>query len=273
MAASGDGCLSGWNLAKGDVDGISENLNDEILSLALMPDGERLLCGTQDGVVNLFEWGAWGEPVGSYRGHPASISSIVVVDNNSVFTGSSDGLIRVVQVAPHKIYGVFGDCGDLPVEELRLSHDNSLLASVSHDLAVRFWDVREYFVDEMEADDDDDDDIDEKDDDSDSDDNDDMEEEEEKEEDEDEDEDIVALDKKKRKLSDDADDDDLSDGSDSDDDKSTKKVNAKQQQKQKQKKQPQQKAQQKKKNSGGNNNNKKKKNKKKKKKKGFFGGL
>lgn len=282
VAGSGDGCLSGWNLRKGDVDGISENLNDEILSLALLPDGERLLCGTQDGVINMFEWGAWGEPTGTYHGHPSSISSIVVIDNNSIFTGSSDGLIRVVQVAPHKIYGVLGDCGDLPVEELRVSHDNALLASVSHDQAVRFWDVREYYVDEMEQDSDEED-----------------EEEEEEEEkyddsDSDNDNDVKELDKKRSKLSDSVIEDDNSDSdsdedsddedsdsddssnndsdedsnSDSDEDKFKKKNNNKNKQQQQQQKQSY------KNKKGGKRNNKRNNNTGNKRKKGgFFGGL
>lgn len=278
VAGSGDGCLSGWNLRKGDVDGISENLNDEILSLALLPDGERLLCGTQDGVINMFEWGAWGEPTGTYHGHPSSISSIVVIDNNSIFTGSSDGLIRVVQVAPHKIYGVLGDCGDLPVEELRVSHDNALLASVSHDQAVRFWDVREYYVDEMEQDsDEEDEEEEEKYDDSDS----------------DNDNDVKELDKKRSKLSDsvieddnsdsdsdddsndsDSDDDDSSNNdsdedsnSDSDEDKFKKKNNNKNKQQQQQKQSYKNKK-------GGKRNNKRNNNTGNKRKKGgFFGGL
>ena len=260
-----------------------------MLSLALLSDGERLLCGTQDGAIKMFEWGAWGEPTGSYHGHPSSISTIQVIDNNSIFTGSSDGLIRVVQVLPHKIYGVLGDCGDLPVEELRVSHDNALMASVSHDQAVRFWDVREYFVDEMELDsedeDEDEDDEANDDDDSDNDGGNDMMSYESDEE----------LDKKKTKLSindfkeeeeDDSDDDDSEDSDSDDDSDDSDDSDDEDLKKTKSKKQPQQKRQQqqqtgKKKQTnnykkGGRKNKNKRNNNNggnKRRKRGFFGGL
>ena len=112
IAGGGDGCLSGWNLATGDVDGVSANLNDEVLSVCALPNKKHVLCGTQAGVVHVFDWGAWGEPVRSYRGHPNSIESILAVDNNTIITASSDGLIRVVQLSPHKILGVVGDHED-----------------------------------------------------------------------------------------------------------------------------------------------------------------
>ena len=142
IAGSGDGCLSGWNLAEGDVDGVSENLNDEVLSVCPMPNKKRILCGTQSGAIQAFDWGAWGEPVHTYRGHPNSVEAIVVVDNNTIITGSSDGLIRVVQVSPHKIIGVLGDHEDMPVERLYVNSKKTLLLSTSHDEMVHFWDVR-----------------------------------------------------------------------------------------------------------------------------------
>lgn len=150
IAGSGDGCLSGWNLATGDVDGVSANLNDEVLSVCALPNKKHVLCGTQAGVVHVFDWGAWGEPVRSYRGHPNSIESILAVDNNTIITASSDGLIRVVQLSPHKILGVVGDHEDLPAERLRLNARKTLLLSTSHDEMVHFWDVRILFEEEDE---------------------------------------------------------------------------------------------------------------------------
>ena len=151
IAGSGDGCLSGWNLATGDVDGVSANLNDEVLSVCALPNKKHVLCGTQGGVVQVFDWGAWGQPVRSYRGHPHSIESILAVDNNTIVTASSDGLIRVVQLHPHKILGIVGDHEDLPAERLRLNAKKTLLLSTSHDEMVHFWDVRILFEEEDEA--------------------------------------------------------------------------------------------------------------------------
>jgi len=150
VAGSGDGCLSGWNIAKGDVDGISANLDDEVLSLAILRGSEKtqVVCGTQGGIVHAYNFGAWEEPVGSYRGHPNSIDAMETVDGTTILTGSSDGLIRVVQVNPHKVIGVVGDHDGFPVERISLSHDRHVLASTSHDAMLRFWDVRQLYEDE-----------------------------------------------------------------------------------------------------------------------------
>jgi WD40 repeat protein len=63
------------------------------------------------------------------------------IDENSVITGSSDGLIRVVSLQPNKVLGVIGDHEDFPVEGLCRSRCGGILASYSHDDIVRFWDI------------------------------------------------------------------------------------------------------------------------------------
>ena len=71
------------------------------------------------------------------------------VDESTVLTGSSDGLIRVVSLMPNQLLGVVGDHDDFPVETMRYSVDRTLVASLSHDLVVRFWDVS-CFLDDVD---------------------------------------------------------------------------------------------------------------------------
>ena len=71
------------------------------------------------------------------------------VDESAVLTGSSDGLIRVVSLMPNRLLGVVGDHDDFPVETMRYSVDRTLVASLSHDLVVRFWDVS-CFLDDVD---------------------------------------------------------------------------------------------------------------------------
>ena len=71
------------------------------------------------------------------------------VDESTVLTGSSDGLIRVVSLMPNRLLGVVGDHDDFPVETMRYSADRTLVASLSHDLVVRFWDVS-CFLDDVD---------------------------------------------------------------------------------------------------------------------------
>lgn len=55
--------------------------------------------------------------------------------------GSSDGLIRVVQILPNKLLGVIGEHMDCPIERMTLSPDRRLLATASHDNSIKLWDV------------------------------------------------------------------------------------------------------------------------------------
>jgi hypothetical protein len=50
--------------------------------------------GTSEGVLNLFSFGDWGDINDRIKGHSGSIDAIVALDEDTVCTGSSDGLIR-----------------------------------------------------------------------------------------------------------------------------------------------------------------------------------
>ena len=67
-----------------------------------------------------------------------------------MLTGSSDGLIRALQVHPNKLLGVLGSHDDFPVEGMRKSFDNTLLASFAHDPLIRFNDVSVFYEEEEE---------------------------------------------------------------------------------------------------------------------------
>jgi hypothetical protein len=88
-------------------------------------------------------------------GHPSSIDTICKLDEDTICTGSSDGIIRVVSILPNKFEGVIGAHGeDFPIERIRLSYDNVWLASCAHDNSIRFWDIRFLFNNANEEDDD-----------------------------------------------------------------------------------------------------------------------
>ncbi len=59
---------------------------------------------------------------GRYPGHPESVDALVAFDEDTLLTGSSDGVIRIVSVLPNKLLGVLGQHPDgFPVERLALS--------------------------------------------------------------------------------------------------------------------------------------------------------
>jgi len=141
LATSGDGTLGVYDIRKGALDSLSDTQDDELLSLAIIKNGNKVVCGTQDGVLALFSWEQWADISDRFPGHPKSIDTMVKIDEDTIITGSSDGLIRVVQIFPNKLLGVIGEHEEFPIERIRLSRDNKYLGSCSHDNTVKFWNV------------------------------------------------------------------------------------------------------------------------------------
>ena len=145
VAASGDGtvghlCLRSWRAL-----GQSDTLDEELLSVCVMKRGRKTLAGSQTGVLNVFDYGKWEEPSDRFPGHPGSVDAIVKIDEDTVLTGSSDGIVRVIGVLPNKMLGVVGEHGDMPVERMALSLDRTSLATASHDHTIKLWDVKDLF--------------------------------------------------------------------------------------------------------------------------------
>jgi len=147
LAASGDGTLSVYDVRKSTLKVQTEPHDDEFLSLAVVKNGKKVVCGTQAGNLNIFTHEKWEEQWDRFAGHPESIDSIVVINEDIICTGSSDGLIRVVSILPNQLLGVIGEHEDLPIERLALSRDKKYIASCSHDNSVKFWNVSFFFED------------------------------------------------------------------------------------------------------------------------------
>mmetsp|Transcript_4136 Transcript_4136/g.26129 ORF Transcript_4136/g.26129 Transcript_4136/m.26129 type:complete len:323 (+) Transcript_4136:350-1318(+) len=141
LSTSGDGTLGVFELRKGKEMARSENQEDELLSVALMKEGKKVLCGTQSGMINMFSWGYFKDMNDRLAGHPESVDALIKFDEDTILTGSSDGIIRIVQVLPNKILGVVGEHIDYPIERLGITSDRMVLASTSHDKSVKLWDI------------------------------------------------------------------------------------------------------------------------------------
>ncbi len=55
---------------------------------------EKVVTGTGEGVLNIFNWGEWGNISDRFPGHPMSVDCMVPYNSDIVFTGSFDGIIR-----------------------------------------------------------------------------------------------------------------------------------------------------------------------------------
>uniref|UniRef100_A0A0D6R6E7 WD repeat-containing protein 55 n=1 Tax=Araucaria cunninghamii TaxID=56994 RepID=A0A0D6R6E7_ARACU len=142
LGTSGDGRLSVCNLRKNKVHACSEFSEDELLSVVLMKHGKKVVCGSQEGVLLLYSWGYFNDCSDRFVGHPSSVDALLKLDEDTVLTGSSDGIIRVVSILPNKMIGVIGEHASYPIERLAFSYDRRVLGSASHDNILKLWDVK-----------------------------------------------------------------------------------------------------------------------------------
>ncbi|KAJ7628543.1 WD40-repeat-containing domain protein [Roridomyces roridus] len=130
LATSGDGTLSVMDVRskKSTPFAQSEDQEDELLSVTTIKGGEKVVVGTQLGILSIFNRArGYGDCVDRVPGHPSSIDALCSLPEelqnsagmeDTVLTGSSDGYVRAVQFLPTKLVGVVADHGELPVERL-----------------------------------------------------------------------------------------------------------------------------------------------------------
>ena len=112
-----------------------------------------MVVGTQLGVLSIFDRKrGWADSVDRFPGHPQSIDSLCSLTSSSsspllkqssdvIVTGSSDGLVRLVQIHPNKLLGAVADHGDFPVERIKMDHRSKWMGSVSHDSILKMTDL------------------------------------------------------------------------------------------------------------------------------------
>lgn len=152
LASGGDGYLSVFNMRRGKLEARSDNMDDELLSVCWFRGGKNAICGTQEGVLNIWTAGDWGNISTRFPGHPESIDTICPLDEDTVVTGSSDGILRIVSLLPNRLLGLVGEHGEFPIEEIQMSFNKSLLGSCSHDNSVKFWNIDYLFEEDDEGD-------------------------------------------------------------------------------------------------------------------------
>lgn len=92
--------------------------------------------------------------------HPQSIDALCRLpssypsSNSTILTGSSDGLLRAVQLFPTKLLGVVADHGSFPVERIAVDQDGEgrWLGSAGHDNTLKMTDLKDVFEDEDDGD-------------------------------------------------------------------------------------------------------------------------
>uniref|UniRef100_A0A1D1YF39 WD repeat-containing protein 55 n=1 Tax=Anthurium amnicola TaxID=1678845 RepID=A0A1D1YF39_9ARAE len=140
LATSGDGTLSVCDIRKNKVKARSEFSEDELLSIVMMKNGRKIICGTQTGTLFLYSWGYFKDCSDRFIGHPMSVT-LLKLDEDTLISGAEDGVIRLVGILPNRIIQPIAEHSECPIEVLAFSHDKKFLGSISHDQMLKLWDL------------------------------------------------------------------------------------------------------------------------------------
>ncbi|TVU28755.1 hypothetical protein EJB05_20287 [Eragrostis curvula] len=143
LATSGDGTLSVNNLRRNKVKFQSEFSEDELLSLVIMKNGKKVVCGTPSGALLLYSWGYFQDCSDRFLGHTQSVDTMLKLDEETLISGASDGVIRLVGILPNRIIQPLAEHSEYPIEAIALSNDRKYLGSISHDKILKLWDLQE----------------------------------------------------------------------------------------------------------------------------------
>ncbi|KAK2404014.1 WD repeat-containing protein [Trifolium repens] len=142
LATSGDGTLSVCNLRRNKVQAQSEFSEDELLSVVLMKNGRKVVCGSQTGILLLYSWGCFKDCSDRFVDLSSnSIDAILKLDEDRIITGSENGMINLVGILPNRIIQPIAEHSEYPVECLAFSHDRKFLGSIAHDQMLKLWDL------------------------------------------------------------------------------------------------------------------------------------
>ncbi|XP_069544358.1 WD repeat-containing protein 55 [Brachyistius frenatus] len=141
LTASGDGTMGVFNIKRRRFELLSEYQSGDLTSVALMKRGKKVVCGSSEGTVYIFNWNGFGATSDRFAIKAESVDCIVPVTDSIMCTAGMDGYIRAVNLLPNRVIGCIGQHVGEPIEELVRSRDSRFLVSCAHDQLIKFWDI------------------------------------------------------------------------------------------------------------------------------------
>lgn len=144
LATSGDGTLSVCNLRTNKIQTQSQFSEEELLSVVIMKNGRKVICGSQSGNLLLYSWGFFKDCSDRFVDLcPNSVDVLLKFDEDRLIAGCDNGLISLVGILPNRIIQPVGEHSEYPIEGLAFSYDRKFLGSISHDQLLKLWDMDE----------------------------------------------------------------------------------------------------------------------------------
>ncbi|CAG7734154.1 unnamed protein product [Allacma fusca] len=145
VASSTEGTLSSIKVRAKKIQTQSEPYETDFNCMGVIKQNTKLAVGDSAGKVYLFNWGEYGYHSDVYPGHLDAVNCMIPITEKIIITGGDDGYLRAVHFYPMKFLGIVGK-HKLAVESMDVCNDGHLIASISHDAILNFWNVS-YFED------------------------------------------------------------------------------------------------------------------------------
>ena len=112
----------------------------EVPSVAFSPDGARLVSGSSDMTLKLWD-GASGQLIRTFQGHFGRVTSVAFSsDGTRLLSGSSDMTLRLWDAASGQLVRTFQGHAAV-ISSVALSHDGTRLLSGQEDATLAVWDA------------------------------------------------------------------------------------------------------------------------------------
>lgn len=94
LCHSGDGTMGVFNIKRRRFELLSEYQSGDLTSVALMKRGRKVVCGSSEGTIYIFNWNGFGATSDRFAVKAESVDCIVPITDNIMCTASMDGYIR-----------------------------------------------------------------------------------------------------------------------------------------------------------------------------------
>ncbi|KAL0957198.1 hypothetical protein HGRIS_003290 [Hohenbuehelia grisea] len=116
--------------------------DSQVNAVAISPDGTRIVSGSYDKTIRIWD-ATTGEQVGeALRGHEAGVMSVAFShDGTRIVSGSYDKTIRIWDATTGEQVGEALRGHEAGVMSVAFSHDGTRIVSGSYDKTIRIWDA------------------------------------------------------------------------------------------------------------------------------------